>query len=88
MPSYFLNQYGEKSGLGRVAQAAQQADEALPGTVCLFPAYAQTVNDCHTYWAQHRQTAHVPADTPLLGMGLAGPRRWVNGLTGSLALWR
>ncbi len=63
-----------------------QAGPPHDGVVCLFPAYAQTVNDGSTYWAMHQQTTH--AQTPMLGVALAGPRRWVNSLTGSLGLWR
>ena len=60
--------------------------QAPQGRVCVFPAYAQSVNDCQTYWAQHAHTDHTQAE--LLGVGLAGTRRWVNTLAGSLGLWR
>lgn len=60
------------------------ADEG--GRLCLFPAYAQTMHDCNTYWQRHRQTRH--AAEPMLGLGLAGPKRWVNRWSGSLPLWR
>ena len=56
------------------------------GVVCLFPAYAQRVNDAAHYVRLHAQADH--AQERLLGLGLAGARRWVNGLTGSLGLWR
>nr|WP_298728925.1 DUF2000 family protein [uncultured Steroidobacter sp.] len=52
----------------------------------LFPAYAQTIHECGEYWNRHRWAAH--ANEVLLGIGMAGPKRWVSGLTGSLPLWR
>ncbi|KQW27368.1 DUF2000 family protein [Acidovorax sp. Root402] len=56
------------------------------GEVSLFPAYAQSVHDFAQYRAHHQTAHHV--DEPMLGIGLAGPKRWVNRLTGSLPLWR
>ncbi|MBR8656527.1 DUF2000 domain-containing protein [Achromobacter sp. Marseille-Q0513] len=56
------------------------------GGLALFPAYAQGIHDCHAYWERHRESAH--RGLPMLGIGLAGARRWVNGLTGSLPMLR
>ncbi|MBJ2154894.1 DUF2000 domain-containing protein [Variovorax sp. IB41] len=56
------------------------------GALSLFPAYAQAIHECGEYWHRHGLSAH--ADETMLGIGLAGPRRWVNRMTGNLALWR
>jgi hypothetical protein len=64
--------------------AEGRRDEA--GTVSLFPAYAQAIHDWSAYWARHAEVVH--AEEPMLGVGLVGPRRWVNRLGGSLPLWR
>lgn len=56
------------------------------GGLALFPAYAQGIHDCHAYWERHRESAH--RGQPMLGIGVAGARRWVNGLTGSLPMLR
>ena len=50
-----------------------------------FP-YAQGIHDCHAYWERHRESAH--RRLPMVGIGLAGARRWINGLTGSLPMLR
>ena len=68
------------------ALLARLPSAAGEGCVCLFPAYAQRVQDGTTYWALHAQAHHT--NTPMLGVGLAGGRRWVNSLSGSLGLWR
>lgn len=54
--------------------------------VCLFPAYAQAIHDPAAYWSVHEASVH--ADESMLGIGIRGPKRWVNRLTGTLALWR
>ena len=56
------------------------------GGLALFPAYAQGIHDCHAYWERHRESAH--RRLPMVGIGLAGARRWINGLTGSLPMLR
>jgi hypothetical protein len=56
------------------------------GDVSLFPAYAQTIHECSAYWDRHRLSMHT--DEAMLGIGFSGPKRWVNRMTGSLALWR
>lgn len=61
-------------------------DDLAPGVVSLFPAYAQRVHNCEEYWARHRAADHT--QEALLGVGLAGAKRWVNRLTGSMGLWR
>ena len=62
------------------------AVQGCPGAVCLFPVYAQSVHDAPSYWKQHRETAH--AQEALHGLGLAGPKQWINSLTGSLPMFR
>lgn len=54
--------------------------------VTLFPAYAQTIHTCDEYWQRHSRAVHV--HEAMLGIGLSGTKRWVNRLTGSMALWR
>lgn len=56
------------------------------GTLCLFPAYAQAMHDGPAYQARHGTMEH--RREPLLAIGLAGSKRWVNRLTGSMPLWR
>jgi Protein of unknown function (DUF2000) len=56
------------------------------GVLSLFPAYAQAIHECSEYWNRHREATH--SNEPLLGLGFAGPKRWVRRLTGSLPLWR
>ncbi len=56
------------------------------GTVSLFPVYAQAIHACSEYWHRHGLSAH--ADEAMLGIGLSGPKKWVNRMTGSLPLWR
>ncbi|MCY1204889.1 hypothetical protein D3C87_527480 [compost metagenome] len=55
------------------------------GILSLFPAYAQAIHEWGEYRHRHSQSAH--ADELMLGIGLAGPKRWVNRMTGSLPLW-
>jgi hypothetical protein len=63
------------------------AAERPPGAAAvLFPAYAQRIQEAPTYWAQHRAVSH--RGQRLLGLGVAGSRKWVNRLTGSLPLLR
>lgn len=69
-----------------LTQRLALADEEAPGTVSLFPAYAQRVHNCEEYWARHRAADHT--QEALLGIGLAGAKRWVNRLTGNMPLWR
>ncbi|WZB76035.1 DUF2000 family protein [Achromobacter insuavis] len=52
----------------------------------MFPAYAREIHEAAHYWARHRETSH--RDQPLLGVGLAGAKRWINALTGSLPMLR
>ncbi len=54
--------------------------------VSVFPAYAKSMHDAQTYWKQHATASHRVE--PLLGMGIAGSKKWVNSLTGSFPLWR
>jgi hypothetical protein len=56
------------------------------GVLSLFPAYAQAIHECGEYWNRHRAATH--SNETLLGIGFAGPKRWVSRLTGSLPLWR
>lgn len=55
------------------------------GILSLFPAYARAIHEWAEYQHRHSQSAH--ADEVMLGIGLAGPKRWVNRMTGSLPLW-
>lgn len=63
---------------------------ALPmpdgGAVVPFPAYARAIRSFAEYEAEF-QARHLAA-TPLDGVGLAGPDRWVRSLTGHLKLLR
>lgn len=68
------------------ALLAQLAAQPQDGALCLFPAYAQQMHDGAAYQARHATVAH--GDEPLLAIGLAGTKRWVNRLTGSMPLWR
>ncbi|MFY3135374.1 DUF2000 family protein [Achromobacter xylosoxidans] len=72
----------------RMAQLRERLALPVPdgASMTLFPAYAREIHEAAEYWARHRQTSH--RDQPLLGVGLAGPRRWVNALTGSLPMLR
>ncbi len=72
----------------RMAQLRERLAQPLPDGACmtLFPAYARQIHEAAEYWTRHRQTSH--RDLPLLGVGLAGPRRWVNALSGSLPMLR
>ncbi|MGE8656367.1 MAG: DUF2000 domain-containing protein [Achromobacter sp.] len=72
----------------RMAQLRERLAQPAPdgAGMTLFPAYAREIHDAAEYWTRHRQTSH--RDQPLLGVGLAGPRRWVNALTGSLPMLR
>lgn len=72
----------------RMAQLRGRLSLPVPDDagMALFPAYAREIHQAAEYWARHRQTSH--RDQPLLGVGLAGPRRWVNALTGSLPMLR
>lgn len=76
----------EAPTLAAMMQRLAAEDEAASGVVSLFPAYAQRVHNCEEYWARHRAADHT--QEALLGVGLAGAKRWVNRLTGSMALWR
>lgn len=72
----------------RMAQLRERLSLPMPDNagMTLFPAYARQIHEAAEYWARHRRTSH--RDQPLLGVGLAGPRRWVNALTGSLPMLR
>ncbi len=76
----------EASALQCLMQKLAAEDGPAPGAVSLFPAYAQRVHNCEEYWARHRGADHT--QEPLLGVGFAGAKRWVNRLTGNLPLWR
>ena len=54
--------------------------------VTLFPAYTQSIHDAHAYWQKHSMLGH--RSERFLGIGLAGPKRWVNRLVGSFPLMR
>lgn len=56
------------------------------GALCIFPAYAQAMHDGAAYRARHGTMEH--RREPLLAIGLAGTKRWVKRLTGSMPLWR
>jgi hypothetical protein len=56
------------------------------GVLSVFPAYAQAIHECGEYWDRHDVATH--SNEALLGIGFAGPRRWVSRLTGNLPLWR
>jgi len=66
--------------MARLTEAPQD------GALCLFPAYAQQMHDGTAYQARHGTMDH--RQEPLLAIGLAGSKRWVNRLTGSMPLWR
>ena len=72
----------------RMAQLRERLALAPPdgARLAVFPAYAREIHDAGQYWARHRETSH--RDQPLLGVGLAGARRWINALTGSLPMLR
>lgn len=55
-------------------------------TLSLFPAYARAMHDGDAYGERHAASVHT--DEVMLGIGLHGPKRSVNRLTGSLPLWR
>lgn len=61
-------------------------DKDPGGVVVPFPAFARAMNAYEDYEAAlpHRDLA----TEPLAGLGLAGPRKWVASLTGSLGLLR
>lgn len=54
--------------------------------VVVFPAFARTVHDYAEYAACFNR--HDLSTTPLDGIGLYGPEKWVKSLTGSLKLLR
>lgn len=56
------------------------------GALCIFPAYAHAMHDGAAYQARHGTMEH--RREPLLAIGLAGTKRWVKRLTGSMPLWR
>lgn len=62
------------------------AADVPEGALCVFPAYAQAMHDGAAYQARHGTMEH--RREPLLAIGLAGSKRWVNRLTGSMPLWR
>jgi len=75
------------------ADASRMAELALKlaqpraqGCIALFPAYAQSIHDAQAYWKHHQSSSHT--NEVLFGVGFAGPKRWVNSLTGSLPLLR
>lgn len=72
----------------RMAQLRERLALAPPdgARLAVFPAYAREIHEAVQYWARHRETSH--RDQPLLGVGLAGARRWINALTGSLPMLR
>lgn len=70
------------------ALVLQVTHNAAPegGVLSLFPAYAQAIHECSEYWNRHHAAIH--SNEALLGIGFAGPKRWVSRFTGSLPLWR
>ena len=72
----------------RMAQLRERLAPAPPdgARLAVFPAYAREIHEAAHYWARHRETSH--RDQPLLGVGLAGAKRWINALTGSLPMLR
>ncbi|WP_263772925.1 DUF2000 domain-containing protein [Propionivibrio soli] len=56
------------------------------GTVTLFPAYAKDIHSAEAYWQRHGTLSHC--NESMFGIGVAGPKRWVNRLVGSLPLKR
>ncbi|NMU91181.1 DUF2000 domain-containing protein, partial [Achromobacter ruhlandii] len=72
----------------RMAQLRQRLTQPPPedARLAVFPAYAREIHEAVHYWARHRETSH--RDQPLLGVGLAGAKRWINALTGSLPMLR
>jgi len=69
------------------ALCGRLGQEPPPGCkLCLFPSYAQDIHDASVYWVRHGQTSH--RSEGMLGLGLAGSKKWVNGLTGSLPMLR
>ncbi|WP_238922413.1 DUF2000 domain-containing protein [Achromobacter ruhlandii] len=72
----------------RMAQLRQRLTQPPPedARLAVFPAYAREIHEAAHYWARHRETSH--RDQPLLGVGLAGAKRWLNALTGSLPMLR
>lgn len=76
----------EATRLGALVHTLAQRPGGDSARVCLFPAYAQAVHEARLYWCAHGQRIHEME--PLLGLGLAGEKRWVNSLVGSLPLLR
>jgi hypothetical protein len=61
-------------------------DRPLHSSVSLFPAYAKTMHDAKLYWEKHSMLSH--GTEAMLGIGLAGNKRWINSLVGSFPLLR
>jgi hypothetical protein len=76
----------EPANMRALLQALSAAPAAEESAVTLFPAYAQAMHDCTEYWHRHELARH--SEEAMLGIGLIGPKRWVNRITGSLPLWR
>lgn len=55
-------------------------------SLCIFPAYAQAIHLAEQYWQIHQQTVHTGEQ--ISGLALCGTKKWLNRLTGNLALLR
>ena len=68
----------------RILQQLKQQQDA--GRVCIFPDYAQAIHQAEQYWQIHQQTVHNGGH--ISGLALSGTKKWLNRLTGNLALLR
>lgn len=59
---------------------------ASDGSLCIFPAYAQAIHQADQYWQVHQETVHTGEQ--ISGLALSGTKKWLNRLTGNLALLR
>jgi hypothetical protein len=50
------------------------------------PAYAQAIHLAEQYWQIHQETVHTGEQ--ISGLALCGTKKWLNRLTGNLALLR
>jgi len=76
----------EPAAMSALATQLTHNPAPVAGALSVFPAYAQAIHECSEYWNRHHVASH--STEALLGIGFAGPKRWVNRLTGSLPLWR
>jgi hypothetical protein len=77
-----------RADMARMAALCERLGPDTPrdGWLSLFPDYAQDLHSADSYWSRHERMRH--RETALLGIGLAGSRRWVNSLVGSLPILR